>query len=79
LKKSAAKNFCYAETWAPARTTPKVQIQKSLFASFSSEKEALALLSLDNILYRFPAVSSFWFAPGVPGFSLEKEHSFNRP
>jgi hypothetical protein len=42
LKKSGAKNFFDSGAWASAAPTPHAQHKKSLFASFSSEKEALA-------------------------------------
>jgi hypothetical protein len=44
LKKSGAKNFCYSGAWALNTPTPQVQSKKSLFASFSSEKEDPSLL-----------------------------------
>jgi hypothetical protein len=40
--KKARKNFCSAGPWALAHPAPMTQHSKSLFASFSSEKEALA-------------------------------------
>jgi hypothetical protein len=44
FKKSGTKNLCYAGPWALAALQPVTQRSKSLFASFSSEKEALACL-----------------------------------
>jgi hypothetical protein len=41
FEKKRAKNFCSAGAWAGAGTMPMAQHSKSLFASFSSEKEAL--------------------------------------
>jgi hypothetical protein len=41
--KKEAKKFFYAGVWALAPQTPQVQSHKSLFGSFSSEKELLAL------------------------------------
>jgi hypothetical protein len=41
FKKSGTKNFCSAGTWALAALTPMAQRSRSLFAAFSSEKEAL--------------------------------------
>jgi hypothetical protein len=40
--KKRSKKLLYAGPWAVARTTPMAQGNKSLFASFSSEKEVLA-------------------------------------
>jgi len=47
LKKAAQKLL---ECWSRAVESPLAQIQKSLLASFSSEKEALALPGLGNSL-----------------------------
>jgi hypothetical protein len=41
FEKSGAKNFRYAGPRASAQPAPMAQINESLFASFSSEKEAL--------------------------------------
>jgi hypothetical protein len=41
FEKKRAKNFRDAGSWVVASPTPTAQRSKSLFASFSSEKEAL--------------------------------------
>jgi hypothetical protein len=41
--KKEAKKFFYSGAWALAASKPQAQIHKSLFGSFSSEKELLAL------------------------------------
>jgi hypothetical protein len=46
LKKAAQKLL---ECWSRAFESPVAQIQESLFASFSAEKEGLALLGLSKI------------------------------
>jgi hypothetical protein len=41
--KKEAKKFFYSEAWALAASKPQAQRNKSLFGSFSSEKELLTL------------------------------------
>jgi hypothetical protein len=45
LKKSSAKNFYHAGSWALASPTPPSQRHKSFFGSFFSKKEPLALVA----------------------------------
>jgi hypothetical protein len=39
--KKEPKNFCYSGAWAVTAPTPQAESHKSLFGSFSSEKELL--------------------------------------
>jgi hypothetical protein len=43
FKKKEAKKFFYSGAWALAASKPMAQSKRSLFGSFSSEKELLAL------------------------------------
>jgi hypothetical protein len=71
--KKARKNFFDAGSGALARPTPIAQRSRSLFASFSSEKEALAFplprsrLGCENRGYpgfaRTPKADARWNAP----------------
>jgi hypothetical protein len=46
LFKKSAQKFLLAGPWALVSSTPMTQRSKSLFASFSSEKEALTYAKL---------------------------------
>jgi len=44
LKKSGAKNFCYAGSWAWSSTAPMAQIQKVFLLLFLQKKKAFSFI-----------------------------------